>query len=64
MTGPRMSVTDPSAPRTAAPAPAPSPERSASRWDHRLTYALVAAGALAVLAVFVVWQTYPNYDTY
>jgi hypothetical protein len=59
-----MSVTDQSAPRTAAPAPAPSPERPAPRWDHRLTYALVAAGALAVVAVFVVWRTYPNYDTY
>jgi hypothetical protein len=59
-----MSVTDPRTPRTPAPAPAPVPERAAPRWDHRLTYALVAAGALAVLGVFVVWQTYPNYDTY
>jgi hypothetical protein len=59
-----MSVTDPRTLRTPAPAPPPSPARAAPRWDHRLTYALVAAGALAVLGVFVVWQTYPNYDTY
>jgi hypothetical protein len=59
-----MSVIDPSAPRTPAPESAPSPERPGPRWDHRLTYALVAAGALVVVAVFVVWQTYPNYDTY
>jgi hypothetical protein len=44
--------------------PAPEPVAAGPRWDHRLTYALVAAGALAVVAVFVVWQTYPNYDTY
>jgi hypothetical protein len=44
--------------------PAPEPVAAGPRWDHRLTYALVAAGALAVLGVFVVWQTYPNYDTY
>jgi len=59
-----MSVIDSSAPRTPAPESAPSPERPGQRWDHRLTYALVAAGALVVVAVFVVWQTYPNYDTY
>jgi hypothetical protein len=44
--------------------PAPQPVAAGPRWDHRLTYALVATGTLAVLAVFVVWQTYPNYDTY
>ena len=44
---------------------APPPERSAApQWDHRLTYGLLAAGALAVVAVFLVFETYPNYDTY
>jgi hypothetical protein len=59
-----MSVTDPSTPRTPAPEAATRPERAGPRWDHRLTYALVAAGALLVVAVFLIWQTYPNYDTY
>jgi hypothetical protein len=48
----------------AAPAPRPPAERAARRWDHRLTYALTAVGALVVVAVFVVYRTYPNYDTY
>jgi hypothetical protein len=44
--------------------PAPEPATAGPRWDHRLTYALAALGALVVVGVFVVWQTYPNYDTY
>jgi hypothetical protein len=44
---------------------APPPERAAApHWDHRLTYGLLAAGALTVVAVFLVFRTYPNYDTY
>ena len=44
---------------------APPPERAARpQRDHRLTYALLAAGAVAVVAVFLVFRTYPNYDTY
>ena len=27
-------------------------------------YGLLALGALVVVAVFVIWETYPNYDTY
>jgi hypothetical protein len=57
-----MPVIDQTAPTP--PAPQPSRQRVAPRWDHRLTYALTAAGALAVLAVFLVYRTYPNYDTY
>ena len=53
-----MSVTETTTPRTEPAAPDPR------RWDHRVPYALVALGALVVVAVFVVWQTYPNYDTY
>ena len=65
MTGPRMSVTDPRMPRTPPTAAGAPPEPPAPRqWDHRLTYALLALGAVAVLAVFVLVQTYPNYDTY
>jgi hypothetical protein len=46
-------------------AEAPPPERAAApQWDHRLTYGLLALGALVVVAVFVVFRTYPNYDTY
>jgi hypothetical protein len=44
--------------------PAPQPAAPRPRWDHRLTYGLTALGALVVVGVFVVWQTYPNYDTY
>src|SRR5215218_5764233 len=46
---------------------APSPrERAAApeHWDHRVTYALLALGVLVVVAVFLVFQTYPNYDTH
>jgi hypothetical protein len=53
-----MSVTETPTPRTEPAAPDPR------GWDHRLPYALVAVGALVVVAVFVVFQTYPNYDTY
>jgi hypothetical protein len=62
VTGPRMSVTDPSAPP--APEPASPPAAPGPRWDHRLTYALTGLGALIVVTVFVVYRTYPNYDTY
>jgi hypothetical protein len=54
-----MSVTDP----TTARPPARDPVTN-RRLDHRLTYGLLSAGVLVVLAVYVVWQTYPNYDTY
>ena len=57
-----MSVTDPSAPP--APEPASPPAAPGARWDHRLTYALTGLGALIAVAVFVVYRTYPNYDTY
>ena len=32
--------------------------------DPRMPRILLAGGVLAVLLVFLVWQTYPNYDTY
>ncbi len=54
-----MSVTDPSA----APPPVRDPVTN-RRLDHRLTYALLGVGVLVALVVYVVWQTYPNYDTY
>ena len=57
-----MSVTDPRMPRT-EPAD-PPPPATGERPSPRLGHALLAAGVLAVLAVFLVWQTYPNYDTY
>jgi hypothetical protein len=53
-----MSVTETATPRTEPAAPDPR------AWDHRLPYALVALGGLVVVAVFLVFQTYPNYDTY
>jgi hypothetical protein len=62
-----MSVTDPRMPRTEPPAPGPQPAPAPAapqQWDHRLTYALLALGALAVVAVFLGFRTYPNYDTY
>ena len=60
-----MSVVDPRTPRLSPAVLASLPEPSApQRWDHRLSYALLAVGALVVVAVFVVFQTYPNYDTY
>jgi hypothetical protein len=51
---------------TTRPTPVPQPAAvpAAQRRDHRLTYALLALGALAVVAVFLVVRTYPNYDTY
>ena len=65
MIDPSMSVVDPRTPRLSPAVPASLPEPSApQRWDHRLSYALLAVGALVVVAVFVVFQTYPNYDTY
>jgi hypothetical protein len=57
-----MPVIDQTTPPT--PAPQPPAPCAAPRWDHRLTYALTAAGALVVFAVFVIYRTYPNYDTY
>jgi hypothetical protein len=61
-----VSVTDRMRPRTRRPSPEPLlPEPAApSQRDHRLTYALLALGALVVVAVFLVFRTYPNYDTY
>ncbi len=60
-----MSVTDPSMPRTPPPGQEPLPARGGSRqWDHRLTYGLLALGVVVILAVFLVYETYPNYDTY
>src|SRR5215213_8590364 len=46
---------------TVSEAPPAEPVAAPQKWDHRLTYALLALGVLVVLAVF---QTYPNYDTY
>ena len=57
-----MSVTDPRMPRT-EPAEPPR-DATAATGTARVTYGLLAAGVLVVLAVFLVWQTYPNYDTY
>jgi hypothetical protein len=67
-----MSVADPSMPRTpphgSEPPSSPRSERVArrirARWDRRVTFGLLGLGALIVVAVFVVVQTYPNYDTY
>jgi hypothetical protein len=44
----------------------PPAERAAApqQWDHRLTYGLLALGVLIIVAVFLIWRTYPNYDTY
>ena len=39
-------------------------QRLEARWSPRLGWALAGAGALLALALFVVRQTYPNYDTY
>jgi hypothetical protein len=49
---------------TVSEVPQPQAVPAAQRRDHRLTYALLALGALAVVAVFLVVRTYPNYDTY
>ena len=54
-----MSVTQTDPPRAEAPDPVP-PRRA--RPSAELL--LLAAGVVAALVVFVVWQTYPNYDTY
>ena len=54
-----MSVTQTDPPR--AEAPEPDPPRRARPSAEVL---LLAAGVVAALVVFVVWQTYPNYDTY
>ena len=54
-----MSVTQTDPPR--AEAPEPDPARRARPSAEVL---LLAAGVVAALVVFVVWQTYPNYDTY
>jgi len=60
-----MSVTDRTIARTQAPSPEPPSEPTdRQRWDHRLTGALLALGVLAVVTLFAVFQTYPNYDTY
>jgi hypothetical protein len=49
---------------TATQAPPPEPAAAPREWDHRLTYGLVALGVVAIFAVFLIWRTYPNYDTY
>jgi hypothetical protein len=54
-----MSVTQTDPPR--AEAPEPDPPRRARPSAEVL---LLAAGVVAALVVYVVWQTYPNYDTY
>ena len=54
-----MSVMQTDPPR--AEAPEPDPPRRARPSAEVL---LLAAGVVAALVVFVVWQTYPNYDTY
>ena len=56
-----MSVTDPRMPRTQSDAP--EPPAPAPR-ERRIALGLLAAGVVAALVVFVVCQTYPNYDTY
>lgn len=67
-----MPVTDPRMPRTPPaddepPSRPPAPtlaERLEARWDPRVPRILLAGGVLAVVAVFLLVQTYPNYDTY
>src|SRR5918994_2243872 len=54
-----MSVTQTDPPRAEAPEPQPDPRRRPSA-----EWLLLGAGVAAALVVFVVWQTYPNYDTY
>ena len=54
-----MSVTQTDPPRAEAPEPQPDPRRRPSA-----EWLLLGAGVAAALLVFVVWQTYPNYDTY
>src|SRR5918994_2120837 len=54
-----MSVTQTHPPRAEAPEPQPDPRRRPSA-----EWLLLGAGVAAALVVFVVWQTYPNYDTY
>ena len=55
-------------PHGSEPQSSPRSERVArrirARWDRRVTFGLLGLGALIVVAVFVVVQTYPNYDTY
>ena len=59
-----MSVTDPRMPRTRPPVQSRCRRARSRQWDHRLTYGLLALGVVVVLAVFLVYETYPNYDTY
>ena len=58
-----MSVTETDPPRT-APERRTLPERFDARWRPSWGVGLVAVAVLVALGVFVVWQTYPNYDTY
>jgi hypothetical protein len=68
-----MHVTDPRMPRTPSAGPEPPPpriaaptpaERVEARLPRRLPWILLGAGVFLALAVFLVFQTYPNYDTY
>src|ERR687897_2611212 len=54
-----MSVTQTDPPRAEAPEPQPDPRRRPSA-----EWLLLGAGVAAALLVFVVYRTYPNYDTY
>ncbi len=54
-----MSVTQTDPPRAGAPEPDPAGRRGPSAEQI-----LLALGLLGVLLVYLIWRTYPNYDTY
>src|SRR5215207_2545233 len=54
-----MSVTQTDPPRAEPRRPEPGPGA-----QPRAELLLLAAGVAAALLVFLIWQTYPNYDTY
>ena len=54
-----MSVTQTDPPRAGAPEPGPGPGRRVGAEQL-----LLAAGLVGALLVWLIWQTYPNYDTY
>jgi hypothetical protein len=58
-----MSVTSPPPP-PAPTAPATIADRLERLWSRRLGLALVGVALLGALGVFLLRQTYPNYDTY